>query len=165
MNSSEAKKWILGILIIVIACGGYFYYTNRQSAEVPTPSQQQVTEQQKTTTNEKSTSSDTAFGITNKQIGEHVTVQGPIVDVSGGKGNLFPVIKDTTNDKTIKGALFSPESSQKYNKEQTLEQLQQERKQQKELIENARSSGQSLTFEGKVDEYKGELELIISKVY
>lgn len=167
MNSKEAKLWIIGILIVVIACGGYFYVSNQKQEAASTEPVQQQTENSTPAaqSNTPKAKNDTAFGITSKQVGENVTIQGTVTEITSGKGHTFPVIKDPSNNKTIKGALFNAETSQKHNKGRSLEDLQQERDQQNKLIEDARVSGQTLTFEGQVDEYKGDLEIIINKVY
>lgn len=158
MELQEAKKWILGIVIIVGVCGAYFYHANQDS------NRQTAALVEREMLSEKSAYT-VAFGITDKQVGENVKICGTVTNITSGKGHIFPMITDPNNSKSFPGVLFSAESAHRYNKEKNIEELKIEREEQKRLIEDARLSGKLLTFEGMVERYDGKLEIIINKVY
>lgn len=126
MESREAAKWFALFIAIIV---GYFGY-NQFWGE-----------------------GNNAFGITRSMKGEMVTVEANVVAISGGKGHIFPILKDPNGRKTIKGVLFKSETDPEENRLQ------------KELLEAKRKDGTLVTIEGLIDIYNGELEIIIKKAY
>ena len=126
MDTREATKWIALFLVII---GGYFVYDQIWGE------------------------GSNAFGITRSMKGELVTVEANVVTISGGKGHVFPVLKDPNGRKTIKGVLFKSETDPEENRLQ------------RELLETKRKDGTLVTIEGLVEIYNDALEIIIRKVY
>lgn len=81
--------------------------------------------------------------------GTTVNTSGVVQDLIIKNGNAF--FKITDDNTSLKAVLFKAEA----------EQLQA----RVELLINSEASNQKLNFMGKVDIYKGETEIIVSKVY
>ena len=125
MASREAARWLALFLIVI---GSWFAYNRYVEC-------------------------DSAFGITRAMNGEPVTVRANVVSISGGKGHIFPILQDPSNQKTIKGVLFRNDDNPEENAKQ------------KALIETARREGSLLTIDGEVCIYNDALEIIIRKAY
>ena len=83
--------------------------------------------------------------------GQHVVTRGYVTDISGGKGHVFFYFKDVNGGKEIKGVLFKEEN---YDNEG-----------RKALVQKSLADGSAIYVDGRVDVYKGELEVIAKKIY
>ena len=182
MTKSEMQKWVAAIAVVVVCSAGYMFFS--ASKEVPKPTEPPISTTTADSSNQnnqdnKSTSSgsaenkkpavpespkteqpkvakhNTAFGITEKNEGENVTIKGYITSISGGKGHKFPMITDPETGKAIKGVIFAP----KKEKEKA------EINERQNFVEQRRKDGKLVTIEGKVSIYNGEVDIIINKAY
>ena len=126
MDAREATKWLAAFAFIV---GAYFLFDQLIGRGAH------------------------AFGITRAMRGEFVTVQAQVAMISGGKGHVFPILKDPSNQRAINAVLFRNDDAPEENL------------MQRELLEAKRLDGTLVTIEGKVEVYNEELEIIIGKVY
>lgn len=82
--------------------------------------------------------------------GHEVTTIGSVSDIyTSSKGHTFFTIKN--QNTTLKGVLFSAEND--------------DLKGRLDLLNKYNNTNQNIHFKGQVDIYKGELEIIVSKVY
>ena len=174
MTSSEMKRWMVAIGVIVVCSGGYMLYTSSteeghssvdpgihtQAKNNDTKNEENNVEKARNDDSnvkkeEEKKIPDTAFGITADNKDENVTIKGYITTISSGKGHMFPVIKDPTTNKTIKGVIFA--SKKDSEKEEVNE--------RQKFIEKRRKDGKLVTIEGKVSVYNDEVDVIIKKAY
>ena len=89
--------------------------------------------------------------ITEGMKGENVTVIGKILKVSEGKGHVFFTLKSLQTGATIKCVLFSSDASANPARVS--------------LVHSAYDAGATVHVTGKVDIYKGELEIKARKIF
>ena len=126
MEHREAAKWFA---LFVLLVGGWFAYEHFFVV------------------------GNKAFGITREMNGEPISVQATVVSISGGKGHIFPILRDPSNNKTIKSVLFRDDNNPLENREQQA------------LLETKRREGTPVTIDGEVCIYQGNLEIIIRKAH
>lgn len=124
MNVKEAAKWLA---LFVLIAGGWFLHEHFEQAG-------------------------RAFGLTPSMRGEIISVRAQVASLSSGKGHVFLLLRDPTNQKMIKGVLFK-------NEEAPSEQAAA-----KNLLQSALDTGATVEIDGTVEIYNGALEIIICKV-
>lgn len=170
MGSKGSRLAVVVVLIcMVIGAGWYFYETPTPPPTPPgssTPSSS-VESPPPGTSDGSSTSSveipvqppkpkQQAYpaGITPVQKvtadmkGQKVTVKGYAVKMTSGKGHHFYIFRDIVEPGSIKAVVFKAESDN-----QAVD----------APLQNSLNTGSPVTLSGKVDVYKGELEIIVNR--
>ena len=124
MNFKEAAKWLA---LFVLIAGGWFLHEHFEQTG-------------------------RAFGLTRSMRNEMITVRAQIFSISSGKGHMFLILRDPSNQKMIKGVLFKNDEAPEAQRAA------------RELLQSALSTGATVEIDGKVDIYNDELEIIIHKV-
>lgn len=181
MHKNSFYYWIAAVGVIICIFGGYKYFT-QENTSIPKESTV-VVDKSASSSTEAKTNSDTAniktqtqdvssvqkenpqvsdvkfeqkgelqiSDIKPEQKGKRVIVSGYVVDVSKGKGHTFFYLKDANSSATIKAVLFRQENQKNTGREV--------------LITESEHTNNLVNIEGIVDVYKGELEIIVKKVY
>lgn len=77
--------------------------------------------------------------------------RGIVTDISEAKGHVFFTLKDTLNDKKIRGVLFAKTNAENPN--------------YKQILLHSRENNSVVRLRGEIDIYKGELEIKTWQVY
>ena len=183
MNSKGARlAFVLGLILVVVVAGMYFYEKQETpQTSLPASSSTVVDDSSGSSTNKvpannnsnnsSTTNSNTSepaatekaasqqqqvypAGVTPVQHvtadmkGQKVTVKGYAVKMTSGKGHHFYIFRDIVEPGSVKAVVFKAESDN-HNIDAPLQ--------------NSLNNGSPVTISGKVDVYKGELEIIVNR--
>lgn len=143
MNGT-GKKVGMWLLAIVVLLGGYFGYSMYAAGK---EHGSMINDPVKTHNGKFIDIS----GITEDMNGQTVSTRGYVEKISSGKGNVFWVFKDLNSGKSIKGCLFKDENYENTGRQK--------------LLEESLKNKTPVKVDGTVKIYKGELEVVASKVY